>query len=70
MIIVLLFGLMFTLMALGLPIALSIGLPAIGLIVTPGVFPATASLAALGQTIVQQLFQGWIPLTCWLCRCS
>ena len=58
MIIVLLFGLMFTLMALGLPIALSIGLPAIGLIVTPGVFPATASLAALGQTIVQQLFSG------------
>ncbi|MBL0243824.1 MAG: TRAP transporter large permease [Rhodoferax sp.] len=58
MIIVLLFGLMFTLMALGLPVALSIGLPAIGLIVTPGVFPATASLAALGQTIVQQLFSG------------
>ena len=58
MIIVLLFSLMFVLMALGLPIALSIGLPAIGLIVTPGVFPDTATLAALGQTIVQQLFSG------------
>ena len=58
MIIVLLFGLMFALMALGLPIALSIGLPAIGLIVTPGVFPDSATLAALGQTIVQQLFSG------------
>jgi len=58
MIIVLLFVLMFMLMALGLPIALSIGLPAIGLIVTPGVFPDTVTLAALGQTIVQQLFSG------------
>lgn len=58
MIIVLLFGLMFLLMALGLPIALSIGLPAIGLIVTPGVFPDSATLAMLGQTIVQQLFSG------------
>lgn len=58
MIIVLLFGLMFALMALGLPIALSIGLPAIGLIVMPGVFPESATLAALGQTVVQQLFSG------------
>lgn len=58
MIIVLLFGLMFLLMALGLPIALAIGLPAIGLIVSPGVFPDTVTLAALGQTVVQQLFSG------------
>ena len=58
MIIVLLFGLMFALMALGLPIALAIGLPAIGLIVTPGVFPDVVTVAALGQTIVQQLFSG------------
>lgn len=58
MIIVLLFTLMFLLMALGLPIALAIGLPAIGLIVTPGVFPDTVGLAALGQTVVQQLFSG------------
>jgi tripartite ATP-independent transporter DctM subunit len=58
MIIVLLFTLMFVLMALGLPIALSIGLPAIGLIVSPGVFPDTVTLAALGQTVVQQLFSG------------
>ncbi len=58
MIIVLLFLLMFLLMGLGLPIALSIGLPAIGLIVTPGVFPDTVTLAALGQTVVQQLFSG------------
>ena len=58
MIITLLFVLMFTLMALGLPIALSIGLPAIGLIVTPGVFPDIVTVSALGQTIVQQLFSG------------
>lgn len=58
MIIVLLFGLMFLLMGLGLPIALAIGLPAIGLIVTPGVFPDTVAFAALGQTVVQQLFSG------------
>jgi len=58
MIIVLLFGLMFLLLALGLPVALAIGLPAIGLIVTPGVFPDTVTLAALGQTVVQQLFSG------------
>jgi tripartite ATP-independent transporter DctM subunit len=57
-IIVLLFALMFLLMALGLPIALSIGLPAIGLIISPGVFPSSVSLAALGQTVVQQLFSG------------
>jgi len=57
-IIVLLFGLMFLLMALGLPVALAIGLPAIGLIITPGVFPDTVTLAALGQTVVQQLFSG------------
>ncbi|MDD5324486.1 MAG: TRAP transporter large permease [Polaromonas sp.] len=58
MIIVLLFCLMFFLMALGLPISLSIGLPAIGLIVTPGVFPDTVAFTALGQTVVQQLFSG------------
>jgi len=58
MIIVLLFALMFVLMALGLPIALAIGLPAIGLIVSPGVFPDTVTLSALGQTVVQQLFSG------------
>ena len=58
MIIVLLFGLMFLLLALGLPVALAIGLPAIGLIVTPGVFPDTVTLAAHGQTVVQQLFSG------------
>lgn len=58
MIIVFLFGLMFLLMALGLPIALAIGLPAIGLIVTPGVFPDAVTLSALGQTVVQQLFSG------------
>ena len=58
MIIILQFALMFLLMALGLPIALSIGLPAIGLIVTPGVFPDTVAISALGQTIVQQLFSG------------
>ena len=58
MIIVLLFALMFLLMAMGLPIALAIGLPAIGLIVAPGVFPDTVTLSALGQTVVQQLFSG------------
>ncbi len=58
MIIVLLFVVMFLLMALGLPIALAIGLPAIGLIVSPGVFPPTVPLTALGQTVVQQLFSG------------
>jgi tripartite ATP-independent transporter DctM subunit len=58
MIIILLFAFMFLLMTLGLPIALAIGLPAIGLIVSPGVFPDTVTLAALGQTVVQQLFSG------------
>lgn len=58
MIIVLLFTLMFLLMALGLPISLSIGLPAIGLIMTPGIFPDTVAFSALGQTVVQQLFSG------------
>ena len=58
MIIVLLFCLMFLLMALGLPISLSIGLPAIGLIMTPGVFPDGVAFSALGQTVVQQLFSG------------
>ena len=58
MLIVLLFALMFLLMALGLPISLSIGLPAIGLIMTPGVFPEGVAFAALGQTVVQQLFSG------------
>ena len=58
MIIVLLFVLMFLLMAMGLPIALAIGLPAIGLIITPGVFPDTIAFSALGQTVVQQLFSG------------
>lgn len=58
MIIVLLFGLMFALMALGLPIALAIGLPAIGLTLSPGVFPDTVAFTALGQNIAQQLFSG------------
>lgn len=58
MIIVLLFALMFALMALGLPIALSIGLPAIGLTLSPGVFPDVVTFTSLGQTIVQQLFSG------------
>ncbi|HKB53881.1 MAG TPA: TRAP transporter large permease, partial [Ramlibacter sp.] len=57
-IIVSLFVLMFLLMALGLPIALSIGLPAIGLVMTPGVFPRSIGFSALGQTVVQQLFSG------------
>jgi len=34
------------------------GSPAIGLIVTPGVFPDTVAFTALGQTVVQQLFSG------------
>ncbi len=58
MIVVLLFFLLFLLIALGLPIALSIGIPAIGLILTPGVFPATVPFTALGQTIIQLLFAG------------
>lgn len=58
MIVIFLFAALFTLIALGLPIALSIGLPAIGLMVTPGVFPAAVQISALGQTIIQLLFAG------------
>ena len=58
MIVVLLFFLLFLLIALGMPIALSIGIPAIGLILTPGVFPASVPFGALGQTIIQLLFAG------------
>ena len=58
MIVALLFGALFLLIALGLPIALAIGLPAIGLILAPGVFPPEVDFAALGQTIIQQLFAG------------
>jgi len=58
MTVILLFAMLFLLIALGLPIALSIGLPAIGLMLTPGVFPAGVQLSALGQTIVQLLFAG------------
>ncbi len=58
MIVLLLFGSLFLLIALGLPIALSIGLPAIGLMLTPGVFPAGVQISALGQTIIQLLFAG------------
>ena len=54
----LLFTLLFLLIFLGMPIALSIGIPAIGLILTPGVFPASVPLPALGQTIIQLLFAG------------
>jgi hypothetical protein len=50
MIVALLFGSLFLVIALGLPIALSIGLPAIGFILTPGVFPF-ASLSP------------WLPVT-------
>jgi tripartite ATP-independent transporter DctM subunit len=58
MIVVSLFACLFALIALGLPIALSIGLPAIGLMLTPGVFPAGVQISALGQTIIQLLFAG------------
>lgn len=58
MTVIVLFALLFLLIALGLPIALSIGLPAIGLMLTPGVFPAGVQISALGQTIVQLLFAG------------
>jgi tripartite ATP-independent transporter DctM subunit len=58
MIVVILFALLFLFIALGLPIALSIGVPAIGLMLTPGVFPASVPLTALGQTIIQLLFAG------------
>jgi TRAP-type mannitol/chloroaromatic compound transport system permease large subunit len=57
-IVLFLFFLLFLLIALGLPIALSIGIPAIGLMLTPGVFPAGVQITALGQTIVQLLFAG------------
>jgi len=58
MIVVFLFACLFALIALGLPIALSIGLPAMGLMLTPGIFPAGVPLSALGQTIIQLLFAG------------
>jgi len=58
MIVGILFACLFLLIALGMPIALSIGLPAIGLMLTPGVFPAGVQLSALGQTIIQLLFAG------------
>lgn len=58
MIILLLFVCLFVLIALGLPIAISIGLPAIGFMLTPGVFPASVQISALGQTIIQLLFAG------------
>lgn len=58
MIVALLFGLLFLFVALGLPIALSIGLPAIGFMLTPGMFPAGVKISALGQTIIQLLFAG------------
>jgi len=58
MIVALLFGCLFLFIALGLPIALSIGLPAIGFMLTPGVFPAGVQISALGQTIIQLLFAG------------
>jgi len=58
MIVAILFAFLFALIALGLPIALSIGLPAIGLMLTPGVFPAGIQISALGQTIIQLLFAG------------
>lgn len=58
MIALLLFTLLFLLIFLGMPIALSIGIPAIGLILSPGVFPASVPVPALGQTIIQLLFAG------------
>jgi len=58
MIVAFLFAGLFALIALGLPIALSIGLPAIGLMLTPGVFPSGVHISALGQTIIQLLFAG------------
>ncbi len=58
MTVLLLFACLFSLIALGLPIALSIGLPAIAFMLTPGVFPAGVQISALGQTIVQLLFAG------------
>jgi len=58
MVVLLLFLCLFALIALGLPIALSIGLPAIGFMLTPGVFPAGVPIPALGQTVIQLLFAG------------
>jgi len=58
MTVVVLFGLLFLLIALGMPIALAIGIPAIGILLTPGVFPVGVQMSALGQTIVQLLFAG------------
>jgi tripartite ATP-independent transporter DctM subunit len=58
MIVVLLFALLFFLIFLGMPIALAIGIPAIGLILMPGVFPQSVPIESLGQTIVQLLFAG------------
>jgi tripartite ATP-independent transporter DctM subunit len=58
MIVGLLFAGLFLLIALGLPIALAIGLPAIGMILAPGVFPPGVDTAGLGQTIIQLLFAG------------
>ena len=58
MIVLLAFAALFLLIALGLPIALSIGLPAIGLILSPGVFPPEVDWSGLGQTIAQLLFAG------------
>jgi tripartite ATP-independent transporter DctM subunit len=58
MTIVLLFGLLFLLIFLGMPIALAIGIPAISLILLPGTFPPSVPVEALGQTIVQLLFAG------------
>jgi tripartite ATP-independent transporter DctM subunit len=57
-IVLLAFAALFLLIALGLPIALSIGLPAIGLILSPGVFPPEVDWSGLGQTIAQLLFAG------------
>jgi len=58
MIVSLLFVGLFLLIALGMPIALAIGLPAIGMILAPGVFPPEVDTAGLGQTIIQLLFAG------------
>ena len=58
MIVALLFALLFFLILIGLPIALSIGIPAIAIMLTPGVFPPGVTASALGQTIIQLLFSG------------
>ncbi|MBW6485287.1 MAG: TRAP transporter large permease [Syntrophobacterales bacterium] len=58
MIVALLFALLFFLILIGLPIALSIGIPAIAIMLAPGVFPQGVTTSALGQTIVQLLFSG------------